>query len=173
MTGRKLFASRPWRLLRWGGLAALLPALWACTTRSLEPPILKPAVDNWVTFTENVNPDIDIIFLVDNSSSMKLSQTNLLNNFPVFMNVLKGLPMGLPNVHIAVVSSDMGAGTGTGGCAGNGQAGLFQWGAPTATCPATTDGARFLSNVHGNANYTGDISQVFSCVAALGETGCG
>jgi len=173
MTGRKWFVSRSWRFLRWGGLAAALPALWACTTRSLEPPMLKPARDVTTTFQETVNRDIDILFLVDNSSSMKLSQNNLLRNFPVFMDVLKGLPMGLPNVHIAVVSSDMGAGTGTGGCAGNGQSGLFQWGGPMANCPATTDGARFLSNVNGNANYTGDISDVFSCVAALGETGCG
>src|SRR6188768_1943404 len=108
MTGQKWFASRPWRFLRWGGLAAALPALWACTTRSLEPPMLKPAKTNTITFPETVNRDIDILFLIDNSSSMSKSQANLLRNFPVFMDVLKGLPMGLPNLHIAVVSSDMG-----------------------------------------------------------------
>jgi hypothetical protein len=173
MTGRKSLLSRRWRVLRWAGLAVSLPALWACTTRSLEAPDLKPDKTTKQTFQETINRDIDILFLVDNSSSMSKSQTNLLNNFPTFMNVLTGLPGGLPNVHIAVVSSDMGAGTGTGGCAGNGQAGLFQWGGPGSSCAATTDGAKFLSNINGNANYTGNIADVFSCVAALGEDGCG
>ncbi len=173
MTGRTWFKSRAWRLLSWAGLAAALPALWACNSRSLEAPMIKPDVTVTTTFQETVNRDIDILFLIDNSSSMSKSQANLLANFPIFMDVLSGLPMGLPNVHIAVVSSDMGAGTGTGGCAGNGQAGIFQWGAPMTTCAATTDGARFLSNIDGTANYTGDISALFSCVAALGEGGCG
>jgi hypothetical protein len=31
----------------------------------------------------------------------------------------------------------------------------------------------YLSNINGNANYTGDISDAFSCIAALGQTGCG
>jgi hypothetical protein len=172
MTGRRSL-SRRWRFLRWVGLTATLPALWACTTRTLEAPELKSDKTQTQTFLDTINRDVDILFLVDNSSSMSKSQTNLLNNFQTFMDVLTNLPGGLPNVHIAVVSSDMGAGTGTGGCAGNGQAGLFQWGAPGANCPPTTDGARFLSNIYGNANYTGDIASVFSCVAALGENGCG
>ncbi len=126
-----------------------------------------------VVFPAYANRDLDIVFAVDNSSEMTKAQINLINNFPAFMDVLTNLPMGLPNVHIAVVSSDMGAGTGTGGCAGNGQAGIFQWGAPMTSCARTTDGARFLANVNGVTNYTGDISSLFSCVAALGEGGCG
>jgi hypothetical protein len=179
MTRLSLSFSRRWRVLRWAGLMAALPALWACATRTLEAPELKPDKTKMQTFQETINRDIDILFLVDNSSSMSKSQTNLLNNFPVFMDVLKNLPGGLPNVHIAVVSSDMGAGTGTGGCAGNGQAGIFQSDAHkdkdgNPTCQTTLmDGAKFISNINGVANYTADISQVFSCIAQLGEDGCG
>ena len=59
------------------------------------------------------NRNLDILFMIDDSSSMRLSQTNLLANFPGFMDVLKNLPGGLPNIHVAVVSSDMGAGDGS------------------------------------------------------------
>ena len=107
MKGRKFLKSRTRRLLSWTGLAVALPALWACTTRSLEMPELKPAKNNTFTFQESVNRDIDILFMIDNSSSMAKSQANLVRNFPTFMNVLKMLPGGLPNVHIAVVSSAM------------------------------------------------------------------
>jgi hypothetical protein len=126
-----------------------------------------------VVYTEAVNRDLDLVFVVDNSSSMSKAQANLRTNLPAFFQAMQAFPGGMPNLHLAVVSSDMGAGTGTGGCAGNGQAGLFQWGAPGAGCPATTNGVKFLSNVNGSANYTGDLASVFSCVASLGETGCG
>jgi hypothetical protein len=178
MTGRKFLKSRTRRLLSWTGLAVALPALWACTTRSLEMPDLKPAKNNTYTFQESVNRDIDILFMIDNSSSMSKSQANLVRNFPTFMNVLKMLPGGLPNVHIAVVSSDMGAGSVTNGCSGNGMAGIFQ-NTPKLTvggnlCQTTLkNDARFIESINGNANFTGDISDVFTCIAALGEDGCG
>src|SRR5206468_969159 len=108
-----LFRSRRWRVLRWAGLAAAVPALWACNTRSLEPPIISPTSTYKNTFQETINRKIDILFMIDNSSSMELSQANLVRNLATFMNVLKGLPDGLPDVHIAVVTSDMGAGDGS------------------------------------------------------------
>jgi MYXO-CTERM domain-containing protein len=122
------------------------------------------------------NRNLDVLFMVDNSSSMRLSQMNLASNFSNFIDPLKALPGGLPNIHIAVVSSDMGAGTGNiTGCSTTGDNGVFHF-APTGTCTATTlqSGATYISNVNGTANYTAaDITTVFSCIAALGDTGCG
>ena len=126
--------------------------------------------------------NLDLLFMIDNSSSMRLSQNNLLANFPTFMNVLKALPGGLPNIHVAVISQDVGAGDGSiAGCtsdsgnAGGGDMGIFQYTA-RGTCTSTTlqPNATYISNVGGVANYSAtDISTVFSCIAALGETGCG
>ena len=85
------------------------------------------------------------------------------------------MPNGLPNVHIAVISADMGAGDGSiSGCSGLGNAGIFQSTA-RGSCTNTTlaPGATFISNVGGQRNYTGDLSDVFSCIAVLGESGCG
>ena len=70
----------------------------------------------------------------------------------------------------------MGAGDGSvAGCdKTGGNNGIFQY-TPRGTCTVSplSPGATYLSNVGGVANYTGDISAAFTCIAALGETGCG
>jgi hypothetical protein len=126
------------------------------------------------SFSATVNRNVDVLFLVDDSSSMALAQANLVASFPAFMTYLRGLAGGLPNLHIAVVSSDMGAGTGIAGCTGTGKSGVFQY-TPRGSCTTTNlqAGATFISNVDGVANYTGNLEDVFRCIAPLGETGCG
>jgi hypothetical protein len=122
-----------------------------------------------------IGRNVDILFLIDDSSSMRLSQMNLERNFPVFIRSLEGLPGGLPNLHLAVVSSDVGAGDGSiSGCAGEGKGGIFQYG-PRGACTATNlaAGATYISNIAGTANYTGNLEDVFTCIAALGDSGCG
>ncbi|HEY7371897.1 MAG TPA: hypothetical protein VIF57_06935 [Polyangia bacterium] len=119
--------------------------------------------------------DVDLLFMIDNSSSVRLLQSNLLSNFPSFVNILQGGPGGLPNLHVAVITSDMGAGDGSiAGCnTTGGDAGRFQY-AARGSCTATNlqPGATFISNDNGVANYTGQLSDVFSCIAEVGENGC-
>jgi hypothetical protein len=128
--------------------------------------------------SSTVNRDIDILFMIDNSLSMQPLQSKLTTNFPVFINVLKGLPGGLPNLHLAVVSSDMGAGRVNSvdipSCRHGGDQGIFR-STPRGMCATTglDAGQNFISNINGQANYTGDISQVFSCIASVGDGGCG
>src|SRR5436190_19471426 len=135
VTGRSLF-----RVLRWAALAAVAPVLWACSARTLEKPSLKPESTFSKTVQQSINRNVDLLFMVDNSSSMRLSQTNLLTNFPTFMTTLQGPAggPGLPNIHVAVVSSDMGAGDGSiAGCnASSGNQGIFQY---TNRAPAGID----------------------------------
>jgi hypothetical protein len=122
------------------------------------------------------NRNVDLLFLVDDSTSMRLSQDNLLRNFPVLMQTLENLPGGLPNVHIGVVSSDMGAGDGSiSSCnSTGGRRGIFQF-APRGHCTTSglAPGATFISNIGGVKNYSGALPDVFTCIAALGEQGCG
>src|SRR4051812_28877999 len=54
------------------------------------------------------NRDLDILFMVDDSASMADKQANLANNFPNFISKLQSGPDGLPNLHLGVISSDMG-----------------------------------------------------------------
>jgi hypothetical protein len=127
-------------------------------------------------FQQSVNRDVDILFMVDNSSSMKPLQDKLTASFSAFTDVLKALP--LPNIHLAVVSSDLGAGKYTAaevpGCVHGGDQGRFQ-SAPRGACAGASlnENQSFISNVNGAANYTGDLSSVFGCIAALGQNGCG
>jgi hypothetical protein len=123
----------------------------------------------------SINRNVDIVFLIDDSSSMDLAQDDLLEAFPAFMTRLQD-PPGLPNLHVAVVSQDMGAGDGsiTTCDSHGGKNGIFQY-TPRGNCVATNlqAGATFISDVAGTRNYTGDIGNVFSCIAALGNSGCG
>lgn len=174
------FRSRCWRVARWAGLAAAAPALWACTSRTLESPPITPTATLTATVTQKVNNNIDLIFMVDNSSSMTSMQQKLASQLPAFMQVLQQLPNGLPNVHIAVVSSDMGAPgdqTTAIACTANGNNGQFQFqvGAAATMCNSTTlaQGATFISDVDGQKNFTDPIESVFQCIAQLGASGCG
>src|SRR5262245_27261598 len=54
------------------------------------------------------NRNVDLLFVIDNSGSMADKQQNLRDNFPNFINVLNTIQGGLPDVHIGVVTSDMG-----------------------------------------------------------------
>jgi hypothetical protein len=169
MQGRSLS-----RALRWVGLGAAIPALWACTSRSLEQPDVTPEQGTTRRFPTTINRDVDLLFLIDDSVSMAKAQDNLLRNFPRFMQRLESFQGGLPNVHIAVISSDMGdGGSGVAGC-GSSKGGIFQ-ASPRGGCTATNlqPGATFISNVGGVANYTGRLEDVFTCIAALGDQGCG
>jgi len=161
--------------------------LAACPDRSISE--VDPAQGR-VEFKDipvQVNRDVDLLFLVDNSKSMADKQLNLATNFPTFIDVLSQIPGGLPNVHIGVVTSDLGtkgaddavAGTkvgvlGNGGCAGFGDQGNLTLSGVTAT------GGQFLSDVvdpnNPNArirNYSGDLATQFATMAKVGAVGCG
>jgi hypothetical protein len=140
--------------------------------RPPDPGLLPPRTSHYLASNRNV----DLLFMIDDSSSMRNSQDNLMRNFPVLMNTLQNLPGGLPNVHIAVISSDMGAGDGSiAGCdSSGGKHGIFQYTA-RGNCTSTglAAGATYISNIGGQGNYTGDLADVFTCIAAIGESGCG
>ena len=121
--------------------------------------------------------DLDVLFMIDDSSSMREMQQKLYDQIPQFVTALESLPAGLPNVHIAVVSSDMGApgdATSSIGCTSVGDNGQFQ-SQPQGNCTNSTlqNGATFISNVGGVLNYTGTLSDTLSCIALLGDKGCG
>src|SRR5262245_60402862 len=52
---------------------------------------------------------IDVVFVVDDAPGMEATQANLALNVPSFFVAFRNLVGGLPDMHIAVVSSDMNA----------------------------------------------------------------
>jgi hypothetical protein len=179
--------NRPWSVLRWRHLrwvvcAAAIPALWACTARKLKEPVGGPSVVVKNRFQQSVNRDLDLLFLIDDSSSMSPLQQKMRDRLPDFMNVLKGLKGGLPNMHVAVVSSSLGAGAfgNVSGCYPNSGGNLEAKFQHAGTCTALHSGQNFISSLIDPAapggrqnNFDGDITDVFSCIANLGDKGCG
>jgi hypothetical protein len=148
--------------------------LWACTGHPLLAPTPMPEKQNDQYYEVKTSRDIDILFVVDNSPSMSDKQRNLVRNFPIFMQELKQIEGGLPNVHIGVVSTDLGAGPTPlwNGCGRvGGDRGMLQVKAGCGLDAA----ARFIVSLENGQtnNFQGDIAQVFSCIAALGDLGCG
>jgi hypothetical protein len=133
----------------------------------------------------NINRDLDLLFLIDDSPSMADKQANLADNFPKFIDVLSSIPGGLPNVHIGVVTSDMGTqgpppsfgptvGAGLpGACSGVGKDGVMQLFGQPVNAPYISDIADPITGVRSR-NYTGDLATVFGNIAkGAGARGCG
>ena len=143
----------------------------------LQPVMVLPAIPN---------RDLDLLFVIDNSPSMADKQASLVASFPLMMDTLSTLQGGLPNLHIGVVTSDMGTlgsadngvpgptigGGFPGGCVGVGDDGELQHEAPGVLTGSyivdigNTDGTR-------TQNYTGELRDVFGQIATVGEDGCG
>jgi len=142
----------------------------ACNDHSLKAP--DPFVSGTEQIFQPVNPprNVDILFIIDDSGSMKSEQTNLRNNFKVLIDELRQIDGGLPNVHIAVATSDVGAGVGA-PCKRAGELGSFQ---AKPGC-GLDDDSKFIVSLEGETdnNFTGDLSDVFSCIADVGIGGCG
>ena len=124
-----------------------------------------------------VNRDLDMLFVVDNSGSMAEEQANLVANFHHIVNLLENMEGGLPDLHVGVISTDVGAGPfNISGCSATGDNGALQ-AAPTSVGCSPPSGA-FISDISDGAggrikNYTGTLGEVFGCIAKLGTDGCG
>jgi hypothetical protein len=162
---------------RWGRPALCAPTLpfllWACTSHSLEAPLPLPVQESDSYYEVNQIRDIDLLFMVDDSPSMGDKQANLRKNFPALIAELQKIEGGLPDVHIAVVTSDLGAGPTSVSkeCRVGGDRGVFH---ADPACGLDAE-ARFMVSLGAGRtnNFRGDISDVFSCLADVKDRGCG
>jgi hypothetical protein len=159
-----------WTGLYRPAIARILPALLvaACTSHPLAAPPPQPEVQT--SQTRQVDQKLDLLFVIDNSGSMTQEQESLRRNFPLFMRELE--QAGVPDLHLAIVSSDFGAGgLNADGCRGLGDQGRFRF---RSGCGLPDGGPAFLSiDSQGQANFSGSLVDAFSCLADLGIQGCG
>jgi hypothetical protein len=183
-TSRDRKAARATARLRWLGLgAAVAFGLWACNARRLVKPTPELSLAQKHQFQQALNRKLDLLFMIDDSASMQPLQSRLAKNLPVLVQRLTALPGGLPDIHIAVVSSSSQAGdlTSVEACApGNVPNGSFRHAFnPTGIanhpeCAGLTlDGTFIKAEAGAPPNFTGRIEDVFSCIALLGQNGCG
>jgi len=122
--------------------------------------------------------DLDILFVIDTSGSMLDNQRALIASAEESLFGQLALEVGgMPSIHLAVVSTDVGAGPfNISGCIGHGDDGQFRMGGSDMV-DCGVDGW-FLTDVRDDdgsriTNYQGTLGETFACMAALGTNGCG
>jgi hypothetical protein len=160
-------------------LAVAIPLLGGCLERELKP--LNPCLVSGVVATIAVtNVDkIDLLFMVDNSNSMRDEQVSLAREFPKLINVLtsgdqtgdmvKDFPPA-KDLHLGVVSSDLGLPgvPGIDGCIGLGDDGVLR-----SACMGANFNPPFLTYDADLGDDPGQLATDFSCISTLGVDGCG
>lgn len=157
---------------------------FGCLERGLRP--VNPC--NRTSFTraiEVTNVDkVDLLFMVDNSGSMREEQVNLISEIPRLVRILASGDTdgdGVQNfppvnsLHVGIVSSDMGSGNqmNVRTCTpGLGDDGILRARSASATAPcmATYPSGTFEFM---NGENTDSFAATVGCVAAIGTTGCG
>lgn len=152
-------------------LIAIAASLVGCIDRPLALVEPNPTTEERIDFPVKQNNNLDLLFVIDNSGSMKAEQISLALNFVNIINTMEAsLEGGLPNIHIGVISTDMGNGSHA-GCSDIGDGGRLQ---NTARVPGCSPPSGFfIKNIDGVKNYTGTLADTFACIAQLGTSGCG
>jgi hypothetical protein len=154
-----------------------------CLDRDLKP--LNPCLVSGVAVNIAVtNIDkVDLLFMVDNSGSMREEQSALRAQFQSMVTVLTtgdrdndGMQDFPPatDLHLAVVSSDMGLVgiTGIPNCDGLGDDGVMQNKGNTALTGCQASYPPFLAYVEGQT-MPATVANDLGCIASLGTEGCG
>lgn len=175
-------------LLRRCALVAPLCAVAACYDAPTETPPNRVYQDTPISVPQNKLNQVDVLFMIDNSSSMDPMQAELQKRFGQFLQTFSDLAgQGrYVDLHLGVVTSDYGAGaSGAPGCdkGGGGQGGRLQaMPAPNATAPANCQapvGHNFIAydfdprGAGNNLPAGQDLTKTFTCMASVGSGGCG
>lgn len=149
------------------GLVSLVLVLGACS-RATDPPVPPDASAPAVMVAIEPTAELDLLFMLDNSPS-PTGQMELGRAVPALLDELAGLPGGGIDLHIGVVTSDLGAGRlplPNGGCMPlGGDRGVLR----TGNCPMP-DGRRWVSAARGQLSA---VTAQLACFLNVGATGCG
>ncbi len=166
-------------------LTSLVALVWSgCPTREVAAIDPSQRREEYKDIPVVVNRNVDILFVIDNSGSMQHEQQSLAQNFFRFVNVLETIEGGLPNIHLGVVSTNMGVGPyNIDQCQNGGDNGRLQNVARITGCNPPQ--GFFIEDVEipncqdpnpdncRQRNYTDSLAETFSCIAQLGINGCG
>ena len=120
--------------------------------------------------------EIDLLFVIDSSAAMADEQHQLIASAGELFTALEGLPTGLPDLHVGVISTDVGLGDAAADlpgsqCRATGDDGRLHG---AATCGVA---AGFLTDAPDpdgdrRRNYQGSLTAAFACLADVGTGGC-
>jgi hypothetical protein len=153
-----------------------LTLLAACTARSITDSDPHPSGEVRKIGAATTERLLDLLFVIDNSRSMREEQDALAAAFADFMNVLATIEGGLPSVHIGVVSSDVGvAPHPQENCRALGDDGLLQNAPRLPGCQPPSGGMRWIEDVVNGAarqrNYAGAHDAAYDFIDSDGVEG--
>jgi hypothetical protein len=163
-------------------LAAALAAA-SCYAPPLQSPPPGCIAEPTKVIPQQVKDKVDLLFMVDNSSSMDAMQAALKQKFPQLFKALSDIAAAgtPPDLHVGVVTSDFGAGLGAEpycGPWGSGQGGrlqaIGQYADPSCMPPVGANYIQF-NYKDGTSNLPPgqDLVATFTCMASVGSKGCG
>jgi len=165
--------------------SCLLAFAMGCESRSFEDPPPRDEKLSSKFYPQTIEKEVDILFVIDNSGSMKEEQENLRKNFGILIDALKSdkLDGKIPNVHIGVITTDLGAGTygaAIDGCQSTGgDRGKLQHEPRIEGCADPKDPwISYSDGVHNipdcdNPDPIECVKDAFKCIADPGLDGCG
>jgi hypothetical protein len=129
----------------------------------------------WADLRFELHPDVDILFVVDNTAHMAPKQTALGQALGNLAGELFQLPPH--HFHFGVVTTDLGAGKAEGDCVAPGDDGLLvaHGRAATDDCQGPI-GARFVDlegGTGGNLPPGQSLATTLGCMVQVGDHGCG
>ncbi len=121
---------------------------------------------------------LDVLFVIDDSGSMLEEHEALIAAASESLFSQLALDAGgLPDLHVAFVSTDLGAGSGNIANCDSSNEGVFQLGAVGGPGCPDIDGRFLVDEDDGQGgrarNFTTTIGEAFACAAAFGIDGCG
>jgi hypothetical protein len=165
--------------MRWFALLALVAACGDGHSKAADAAPPDAGMAEVALIPVTANGDVDLLFVIDDSNSVADHQIALENGFPAFVSTLNAFAGGLPNLHIGVVTPDLGTkgaddaqpGPALPGCSGAGKAGALQ------ANGATQIQGNFIIDSHNpdgtrTTNYTGTLADAFRALASVGSAGC-
>lgn len=137
-----------------------------------------------VAAQSHVTPMFDILLVVDTSPAMAEEQAHLEDSLRRFGQVLEQSEGGVPDIHLGVISADLGAGGHDGnGCTGEGDESLLQAAPRLDGC--SPPAGSFLYNTRFpvyqcprdqpdcyERNHQGALGDAIACMGTLGAGGC-
>jgi hypothetical protein len=160
---------------------AISIVLFGCAERSLTEADVQQHRVEYKDVPIRRPKQYDLLFVIDNSPAMSAHRANLVSNFKNFVNVLDTIEGGLPDMHIGVITTDLGTrgarddasqiGRPVGACVGDGDGGALRH---TAAVQGSfiIDAQRSPSDLSRVHNYAGTLAEAFTELADVGTTGC-
>jgi hypothetical protein len=130
-------------------------------------------------FPQSIEREIDVLLVVDTSPAMQVKADQLAKSLPKMIEVLRSPRLGndLPDLHIGVVSADLGAGPySLPGCKAGGDGAKLLHAPRQAGCtPPSNPWISYIArktNVPGSGDPIERVKQGLSCIGDLGDSGC-